>query len=143
MITAVESFRDALEDVDAEVPAERLVYLVSDLQEGANLESLGQYKWPLEVEVVEERVGKRVTNASLQLLPKATGIAELQDQEDRFLRLSNDRDSKDTRFTVSWQNHDGHTPQASRSVWSCRRARPKFLPRAQNDNGHSSASVSA
>ncbi len=106
MITAVESFRDALEDVKGEAPADRKVLLISDLQEGANLESLGQYTWPLEVELVQETVGKRVTNASLQLLPKATGIAELQAQEDRF-RLTNDRDSKKAQFTVSWQNADG------------------------------------
>jgi hypothetical protein len=113
LITAVESFRDALEDVDAEIPAERTVYLVSDFQEGANLESLGQYNWPLEISLVQERVGNRLTNASLQLLPKAAGIAELQNQEDR-LRLTNDRDSEDTRFTLSWQNADG-TP-ASRPI---------------------------
>ena len=84
MITAVESFRDALEDVSEDSPAGRQVYLVSDVQEGANLESLGQYEWPVEVKVTEERVGEGArTNASLQLLPRATGIAELQKQEDR------------------------------------------------------------
>ena len=107
MITAVESFRDALEDVSEESPAKRQVYLVSDVQEGANLESLGQYEWPVEVKVTEERIGEKGrTNASLQLLPRATGIAELQKQEDRF-RLSNDRDSKESRFTIAWQNADG------------------------------------
>lgn len=107
MITAVESFRDALEDASVESPAERQVYLVSDVQEGANLEALGQYEWPVEVKVTEERVGERGrTNASLQLLPRSTGIAELQKQEDRF-RLSNNRDSKESRFTIAWQNADG------------------------------------
>ncbi len=106
MITAVESFRDALEDIDAEAPAERKVIVVSDLQEGANVEALGQYEWPLEVAVVERRVGETKTNASLQLLPKATGIAELQKQDDRF-RLTNDRASKESQFSVSWRHPDG------------------------------------
>lgn len=109
LITAVESFRDALEDVDGEAPAERKVYLVSDFQEGADAEALGQYEWPQEVEVVEVRVGqdnRRATNATLQLLPRSTGIAELQQQEDRF-RLYNDRESKDSRFAVHWENVDG------------------------------------
>ncbi|MGY8688033.1 MAG: hypothetical protein ACKVHP_09905, partial [Verrucomicrobiales bacterium] len=74
-----------------------------------------QYEWPLEVQLKQERVGKRGTNASLQLLPKATGIAELQTQEDRF-RLTNDRDSKDSRFTVSWRNADGSSASQAVSV---------------------------
>ncbi len=106
LITALESFRDALEDVEGEVPAERTVYLISDLQEGATRESLSQYEWPAEVKVVEERVGERRDNASLQLLPRPTGVAELQEIEDRF-RLRNDRHSKNTRFTVKWENADG------------------------------------
>lgn len=115
MITAVESFRDALEDVDKEAPAERKVYLISDLQEGANMEALGQYEWPLEIAVVQERVGERRTNASLQLLPKATGIAELQEQEDRF-RLSNDPGSKNSRFTIAWRHADGSEASSPVSV---------------------------
>ena len=115
MITGVESFRDALEDVEGETPALRKIYLISDLQKGANLEALGQYEWPLEVEVVEQRVGTRGRNASLQLLPKVTGIAELQEREDRF-RLTNDRDSKKSRFTVSWRHADGSEASQAMSV---------------------------
>ena len=115
LISAVESFRDALEDAKDEAPAKRVVYLVSDQQEGANVESLGQYNWPLEVELVQERVGKAASNASLQLLPRASGIAELQKQEDRF-RLTNDRASKAAKFRISWQNADGTAASSPISV---------------------------
>lgn len=106
LIAAVDAFQEARENPEEENPAKRIVYLLGDLQEGADTEVLADFSWPLDIELVPQAVGDRVSNASVQLLPQVTGIADLQDSDEQF-RLINDRDSSKREFSVRWRQADG------------------------------------
>lgn len=109
LIAAADAFKDAAEDPrQDEQAADRTVHLISDLQDGASLEGLAQFPWPLETKLVQERVGQVRDNAAVALLPKAKSVGGQPVEEERF-RLTNVRDAKSASFEVVWINAD-NTP---------------------------------
>jgi hypothetical protein len=85
------------------------IVLISDLQEGGQLNSLQGYEWPKGIEVsVEPLKARHPSNAGLQLVtdsddadPKASGTVRV--------RVSNAADSRREQFKVGWAQADGRS----------------------------------
>jgi len=96
---------DALNESDSPAAAakaftgERHIVLITDLQQGSQIQSLGAYDWPVEVRVKLAPVAaKQPTNAGLQIVadraPSSDAAGALR------LRVSNAADSTRERFTI-------------------------------------------
>lgn len=99
LTTAGDQFRNSSA---AGPPAGRQeLILISDLQEGAQLDGLQGHDWPAALRVVVERVeGKAESNAGLEIVePAATASPEA---EIRF-RVTNSRDSLKEKLRVGWK----------------------------------------
>jgi hypothetical protein len=96
----------ALEDLTSpEAQADRMprrIVLVTDLQRGSDLDALGGFEWPDDIEVEVLTVFDPAPNAGLQWLanaaePGAPGATE------RRLRVHNEEGSTKDKFTLSWE----------------------------------------
>ncbi|MGA2177676.1 MAG: BatA domain-containing protein [Verrucomicrobiota bacterium] len=98
LTTAADSFRNS---PAAGPPADRReLVLISDLQEGAQLDGLQGHDWPAATRVILERVeGKAQSNAGLEILePAATASPE----NDVRVRVTNSRDSRKENLRLGW-----------------------------------------
>ncbi len=94
---------DAAEDQETTVPSKQL-FVISDLQEGNQLESLQGYEWPTSVRVIARRVDAiGPTNASLQLLDAPE---ELEGDRGVRVRVHNAANSPAQQFAVCWAGED-------------------------------------
>lgn len=86
---------------------ERLeVLLLSDLQEGADIDSLQAYEWPPAVSLkVMSVVPRRAGNAAARVLP----ADKAADPTEARIRVTNDKDSQEDRFQLTWEDVDGNS----------------------------------
>ena len=78
----------------------RQVVVISDLQDGSQIEPLQSYEWPASVSLIVRQVSPdKTTNASLQVLDEPT--AE-QDERGARVRVTNAPDSRTQQFQISW-----------------------------------------
>jgi len=113
---AIATVADALADTqnatkNAPEKAARQVILISDMQQGAHVETLQNYQWPkgvlLEVHAVST---KQPTNAGLQLVRDATAADEpaaARDNTRLRIRVNNEPDSTKEQFSLSWATAAG------------------------------------
>ncbi len=104
LITAVEALEEAdSDDSAAQWSGPREIVLISDLQTGADLDSLQAYEWPegiaLRVEPVE---AAKPTNAGLQLVAERHDGPRKQEEVGPRVRISNAADSAKEQFQVGW-----------------------------------------
>ncbi len=91
------------------------IVVVSDLQEGSNLDALQSYEWPTGVSVTVHRVApKKPTNATLRILP----AEEDADPASVRVRVSNASDSEREEFSLSWRTAAGEQAGDSVSVYA-------------------------
>jgi hypothetical protein len=91
---------------NAGVTQSRIVVMISDMQEGANLEGLQGHDWPKGVSVVLEPVEPtRRGNAGLQILPAS--LASAGDSREARARVANARDSNRETFQMGWSPEGG------------------------------------
>jgi hypothetical protein len=99
---------EALEESPpADSPSVNQLVVISDFQEGSQIEGLQGYEWPhgIEVRLEPVKAGRR-NNAGLQL------VAEWEEVEAPFasvgprVRVTNARDSQKERFQVGWSRTD-------------------------------------
>jgi hypothetical protein len=85
--------------------AHREVVLISDLQEGAQLEGLQGHDWPADTRVRVERVeGPPQSNAGLEILePAGTAGPE----NNIRVRVTNSRDSRKDKLQLNWRDKPG------------------------------------
>jgi len=81
--------------------ANRRIFIISDMQDGARLDGLQGFQWPKQTQVTVVPVkGKRPTNAGVQLLADAgTSIAPIESVR---VRVNNVADSKREQFELRW-----------------------------------------
>lgn len=92
------------------------VVVVSDAQEGTNIDQLKTFLWPENVSLEFENLKvEKPTNASLQLLPEARGVSHVTKQT-RFFKIENASSSKTDMFTVRWRNADGTSASEALTV---------------------------
>ncbi len=95
---------DAAED-QTETASPKQLVVISDLQEGSQLESLQGYQWPASVHMVARPVDAQGTsNASLQLLDASD---EADHEQGVRVRVQNAADSRAQQLAVCWGNGDG------------------------------------
>ena len=95
---------DVLGDqAESDVDASLQIILISDLQEGAEIDGLQGYNWPTSVRLDARRVEPdSPTNAGLHLLAERDSL----DPAERRLRITNAADSDQTQFEVAWISRD-------------------------------------
>ncbi len=103
LTTAAEQFQnDSLKDT---VPARRELALITDLQDGAKLDGLQGYEWPMGVKVrVEPVSAKRRNNAGIGL---ANDVRKNAEDSGIAVRLLNTRESEREKFQVRWKTDAG------------------------------------
>ena len=83
--------------------------LISDMQEGSNIESLQVYSWPKELSLdVRRVVAEQTTNASAQIL------SETQNTKDGArirVRVNNSNDAHTSRFRLAWIGGDSQNAE--------------------------------
>jgi hypothetical protein len=83
----------------------REIVLISDLQEGAKLDGLQGYQWPVGARVLVRALpAKRQSNAGLEILEQPAGVAGVDG--DIHVRVSNSSDSRKEKFRLGWRGGD-------------------------------------
>jgi hypothetical protein len=109
LITAAEYFSEA--DKDGPAVGPRRIVLISDLQEGSQLDSLQGYDWPHGLEVQVERIRPRhPTNAGLQWIMDNAETAKTDDDPMPRIRVSNSADATREQFQIRWADVPGAQP---------------------------------
>lgn len=113
LATAVDQLREA---TDAASQPDRIstsqIILITDLQQGAAIDSLRSFSWPAEVRL-DLRLVKPVssTNASLDQLPRIDAGATTPDSV--RIRVTNSEASQTDRFRIGWVIEDAQLDQST------------------------------
>ncbi len=103
LVSAAEAIEDDEINDGQQTLAMRQVVLISDLQEGSNLEAMHAYEWPEEMELVVKPVRSRgTTNAALQLVTDRSGLGGSADDNPLGIRIINSSDATAERFQLNW-----------------------------------------
>jgi len=123
LVSAAESIEDDEVNDGQQTTAMRRVVLISDLQEGSNLEAMHAYEWPKETELVVKLVRcQGTTNAALQLVTDASsgaaptgrsGLDGSADDSRRSIRITNSSDATAERFQLSWADETASSTSPS------------------------------
>ena len=109
----------AADDLDASVAmsqplASRHIIVLSDLQNGSDIETLQAYQWPETVQVTANPIRPdKTSNASLQLLDD---LGASEDQRGIRVRIANAEDSVLRQFEVAWNDRNGKRLGQPRSI---------------------------
>ncbi len=115
LVSAAEAIEDDEVNDKQQPAAMRQVVLISDLQEGSDLDALHAYEWPEEMELVVKQVRpKGATNAALQLVTDRSGLGGSADDSPLGIRITNSSDATAERFQLSWADETA----ASTSSWA-------------------------
>ncbi|MBA7691043.1 hypothetical protein ES703_99581 [subsurface metagenome] len=103
LVSAAEAIEDDEVNDGQQTTAMRRVVLISDLQEGSNLEAMHAYEWPEEMELVVKLVPSQgTTNAALQLVTDRSGLGGSADDSPLGIRITNSSDATAERFQLNW-----------------------------------------
>ncbi len=102
--TALTAAGEALEESPgADSSYVKQIVVISDFQEGSQIEGLQVYEWPHGIEVRLEPVkARRTTNAGLQLVIEREEVEAPPTNSGPRVRVTNARDSKQEQFQVGW-----------------------------------------
>jgi len=103
LVSAAEAIEDDEVNDGQQTLAMRQVVLISDMQEGSNLEVMHAYEWPEEMELVVKQVRSQgTTNAALQLVTDRSGLGGSADDSPFAIRITNSSDATAERFQLNW-----------------------------------------
>jgi len=109
LVRVADELHDASGRPEGAVETMRQIVLISDLQEGSDLEPLPSYEWPEGVQLAIERVvPAEVTNAGVHIAPERPDDEEIDSGEAVRVRVTNDRESDVDQFQLRWLNEFGH-----------------------------------
>jgi hypothetical protein len=104
LTSAAEQF--VPDSLNSRLTSRRELIVITDLQEGSELEGLQGFDWPRGVHVIVVRVDpQRRTNAGAQILADSTGIAG--QPAAIHARVTNARDSRVETFHLHWAAENG------------------------------------
>lgn len=103
LVAAAEAIEDdEINDPRQSVTARRIV-LVSDLQQGSELEALGAYEWPKQTGLVVKSIRPgATTNAALQLITDRHDLAGTDANDRPRIRVTNSSDAAAEQFQLNW-----------------------------------------
>lgn len=100
LVAAAED--DEINDPQRSATARRIV-LVSDLQQGSELEALGAYEWPRQTALVVKSIRSGLTtNAALQLITGTRDLAGTDANDQPRIRITNSSDAAAEQFQINW-----------------------------------------
>jgi hypothetical protein len=107
LVGAAEAIEDD-EVNDGQQPiGTRHIVLISDLQQGSNIEALRAYEWPRDIELVVKPIRCHgTTNAALQLVTNRNRLVRPGSDELPHIRITNSPDATEERFGLSWADTD-------------------------------------
>jgi hypothetical protein len=112
LIEATAAIGDVADTSEKTGRMPRRIVLVSDLQQGSRIETLGDFEWPSDVELELKTVSDTGSNAGLHGLAELVE-AEASEADPRLrVRVSNDSGSRD-RFELLWTDPDGSRDAAN------------------------------
>lgn len=102
LVTAAEAMEDD-EINDKLLINERQIILISDLQQGSNIDTLSTYEWPENTELIVKPVtAKQSTNAGMQILASSNYISRADPNESIRVRVTNSTDASSEQFQLNW-----------------------------------------
>lgn len=103
LVAAAEAIEDdEINDPQPSATARRIV-LVSDLQQGSELESLNAYEWPKQTRLVVKSIRPgATTNAALQLITDRHDLAGTDANDRPRIRVTNSSDAAAEQFQLNW-----------------------------------------
>jgi Mg-chelatase subunit ChlD len=108
LVDAVAAIEDVADKGEKAGKMPRRVVLISDLQQGARLDALGEFAWPSDVELDLKAVATDGSNAGLSVLTDPTEAEPAAGKADEHrVRVSNDATSNRESFEVVWINDQG------------------------------------
>jgi len=103
LVSAAEAIEDDQVDDGQQTNTMSQVVLISDLQQGSNLEAMNAYEWPVETELVVKSIQcQGNTNAALQLVTDRSGSGSPDDDSLPGIRIINSSDATTERFQLNW-----------------------------------------
>jgi hypothetical protein len=117
LITAAEAIEDD-EINDQQNLGQSRIVLISDIQEGSNIDALHTYEWPegLELDVKSiTTTGK--TNAAMQLVAKSDHLSRSGSDEKQRIRIINSADAKIEQFQLEWAEQSSRTENTPFNVY--------------------------
>jgi hypothetical protein len=110
LVTAAEAIEDDEINDQLQTLNQRRIVLISDLQQGANLDALHTYQWPGEIELVVKLIKARGnTNAAMQLVTNRDYLSRSGGKEQPRVRITNSADATVEQFQLSWADDDPAT----------------------------------
>ncbi|MBA3313612.1 MAG: BatA domain-containing protein [Planctomycetaceae bacterium] len=104
LVEAVGIIEDLPDSTAETTRMPRRIVLVSDLQEGAALKSLGSFEWPSDVELELKTVEAARANAGLRRLADASEPAVEDGRPALRVQVTNEVDATAERFTLEWKD---------------------------------------
>jgi len=109
LVRVADELHDVAGQADGAVETLRQIVLISDLQQGSQLETLSSYEWPVDVQLaIEPVVPVGVANAGLHVAPERPDDGEIDTGEAVRVRVTNDRESDVDQFQLRWLDEFGH-----------------------------------
>jgi hypothetical protein len=125
LVSAAETIEDDEINDQQQVLNQCRIVLISDLQQGANLDALHTYQWPQEIELVVKLIKARGnTNAAMQLVTNRDYLSRSRGEELPRVRITNSADATVEQFQLSWADADP-TTAASKPL-------PVYVPPGHN-----------
>jgi hypothetical protein len=82
------------------------IILISDLQEGSNLDVLHTYEWPEGTELIVKPVAaKNKTNAAMQVMASSNYVTQSDPNKEFQIRVTNSDDAISEQFALSWADY--------------------------------------
>ncbi|EDY21532.1 conserved hypothetical membrane protein [Chthoniobacter flavus Ellin428] len=102
---------EALDQADESLQDKREIVLVSDMQEGAQLDGLQGYQWPRGISVSVDPVSAKAReNAAMQWLSESEENDKPGEEVPLRVRVTNAAESKREQFQLRWQGAPAGTP---------------------------------
>ncbi len=119
LVSAAEAIEDDEINDGQQTIAMRQVVLISDLQEGSDLEAMHAYEWPEEMELVVKLIWcQGTTNAALQLVTGRSGLGGSADDNPLGIRITNSSNAIAERFQLNWADEtDAKTSSQAADVY--------------------------
>lgn len=103
LVTAAEAIEDDEANIAQQSAWTHEVVLISDLQQGADIEALRAYQWPEHTKLIVQVIqAKGTTNATLQLAGSRDNLSQSGGQNLFAVRVTNSPDATSERFNLNW-----------------------------------------
>jgi uncharacterized protein YegL len=108
LVSAAEAIEDDEINDNQQTAAIPQIVLISDLQQGSNLEAMNTYEWPQEIELAVKLVScPDATNAALHLVTNRDSLSNPTEKYHPRIRITNSPDANTEQFQLKWTNTIG------------------------------------